>query len=528
MADDNKTAMDKLRAQMESESSEANDMMTNDAGASTSADTAADKDKKDDKKDILGVTKTPPRNMTGAQHAVREMNKKYALVNMGKDSLIAVNRGDSYDFWSIKNFLLNTGNVTVPVTTSRGTKDTPIGEVWLRSPDRRDYARADFDPSGSVPDDVFNFWRGFGVETIPGISFLQAARGCHKLLRHIRDNLCKGSHEEYHYFMRWCADLVQFPHIKSGVAVSISGRKGTGKTKVVEIISQLFGHHSTTVSHSRHLVGNFNAHLRQALLIVAEEALWGGDKSADGPLKHMITSTNQVIEQKGVDAVTIKNLARIMFVGNKTWMFPADEDERRLFALTCGDEQMRNEEYFSAIDLQIYGHVKGFQQNPMWRECGGIRSFMTFLTMIDLTHFKIRQIPETEGLRDQRQSTLEPHARYFQELIEGRTIGYESASEIDYLSQKAEWKYGETQTVKKTDIFDRGFIEWCRRNNVRHPIAQNAFWRWVKKVFGWSECKIGPAGKQIRAMKVDGVEVAAKMFSDAMKVDQIVIDDESY
>jgi energy-coupling factor transporter ATP-binding protein EcfA2 len=402
----------------------------------------------------------------------------------------------------------------------------PVGEVWIKSPDRRTYVRADFSPNGDIPDNVFNLWRGFGVESIPGISFLSAARKCRLMLKHIRENLCKGDRTEYRYFMRWCADMIQYPHIKSGVAISISGRKGTGKTKVAEALAGLLGHHSTTISQSRHLVGNFNYHLRQAILVVAEEAIWGGDKHADGVLKHMITSTDFAAEQKGVDVVSIKSLARIMFIGNKTWMFPADEDERRLFALTCGDKQIQNTDYFQAIDLELYGHVKGMQGNSLWRECAGIRSFMTFLSMIDLSKFNIRKIPETEGLRDQRQSSLEPHARYFQELLESRIIGFESDNQIDYITRPAEWLFGEPKAIPKRDIYENGYLVWHRKHNIKsQPIAQNAFWRWVKRVFNWSSCKVGPAGYQKTAVKVDGLKWSANNFSNAMKVDPVDLDD---
>ena len=47
---------------------------------------------------------------------------------------------------------------------------------------------------------------------------------------------------------------------------------------------------------TKHLVGNFNAHLRDKLLVFADEAFWAGDKRAEDQLKAMVTEENNIVE----------------------------------------------------------------------------------------------------------------------------------------------------------------------------------------------------------------------------------------
>ena len=45
------------------------------------------------------------------------------------------------------------------------------------------------------------------------------------------------------------------------------------------------------IFNSKHLVGAFNGHLRNCLLLFADEAFWAGDKQGESVLKGMLTKT---------------------------------------------------------------------------------------------------------------------------------------------------------------------------------------------------------------------------------------------
>lgn len=62
------------------------------------------------------------------------------------------------------------------------------------------------------------------------------------------------------------------------VAVVLRGGKGVGKSFVAEHFGRLFGRHYLKVSQPGHLVGNFNSHLRDVVVLFADEAFYAGDK----------------------------------------------------------------------------------------------------------------------------------------------------------------------------------------------------------------------------------------------------------
>ncbi len=468
---------------------------------------------------IASASESGAKSISSADHAVRILNKVYHPVVMGKDFLIAEDKGNQYDFISTKTFeYIWKGNDKVSIQSGRGTKEVSKAEVWLNSPNRNLVKRVDFLPNAAPDDSVLNLWRGFGVEPLT-CSLLAAARGCRKLLRHIRQNICKGNRVEYRYFMRWCADLFQRPQIKSGVAVSIFGKKGTGKSKVAEALSALLGAHSVTVSQSSHLTGNFNSHLAQTLLVTAEEAVWAGDKHSEGTLKHMITSEDIMIEKKGVDAIRVQSLARIMFIGNNQWIFPATEDERRLFALECGEGRRMDFAYFKSIDLELYGSVDGKAGNPAWKECDGIRSLLTLFLNVDISTFNIRDIPETVGLNNQREMTLDPVAKYFQECLNEKRLGSKPDPVFEDRFIDEEWR--DTPNAVISNTIYMGYLKFHERYFRTKPVTNRQFWADAKKAFGvaWEITKT--AGNQ-NAKRVPGWRDARVAF---MQHTRVSIDD---
>ncbi|MBL7405596.1 hypothetical protein INQ30_24975, partial [Escherichia coli] len=116
-------------------------------------------------------------------------------------------------------------------------------------------------------------------------------------------------------------------------ALVMRGKMGTGKTKIGEAIGSLFPSHYFLVDDARYVTGNFNAHMASCLLLQAEEAVWAGDKNAEGRLKSLVTAKTQMIESKGVDPIRLDNFVRLLMTSNEDWVIPAGKDERRFCVL---------------------------------------------------------------------------------------------------------------------------------------------------------------------------------------------------
>src|SRR5262249_30889666 len=149
----------------------------------------------------------------------------------------------------------------------------------------------------------------------------------------------------------------------------------------------LFGRHYMQVSNPSHLVGNFNAHLRDTVLLFADEAFYAGDKKHEGILKTLITEDTIPIESKGVDVVTCPNFVHLIMASNEPHIVRAGIDERRFLVLDVGEGHKQDIEYFKAIASEL--------------ENGGYANLLDFLLRYDLSGFEVRTVPGTAALSEQ-------------------------------------------------------------------------------------------------------------------------------
>ena len=162
-----------------------------------------------------------------------------------------------------------------------------------------------------------------GTSTSTRVFAVESKKGdCSRFLEHVRNNICKGDEEISDYLFAWMADCVQNRSRRPGIAVVLRGRLGTGKGVLCSQFGALFGPHFIHVSQPSHLTGNFNSHLKDKLVVYADEAFWAGDKKAEGVLKAMITEDTIQIEMKGKDVLTFRNHIRLLISSNHEWVVP--------------------------------------------------------------------------------------------------------------------------------------------------------------------------------------------------------------
>ena len=117
----------------------------------------------------------------------------------------------------------------------------------------------------------------------------------------------EGDEKVLTYLLCWMARAVQKPNTPGEVAIVLRGGKGTGKTVFADVFGRLFGRHYSAVADAKYIVGNFNAHLRDCVVLFGDEAFWAGDRKHESVLKALITGRTLVIESKGIDAETATN-----------------------------------------------------------------------------------------------------------------------------------------------------------------------------------------------------------------------------
>ena len=156
----------------------------------------------------------------------------------------------------------------------------------------------------------------------------------------------------------------------------------------------------------RRVLGNFNAHLHDKLLIVADEAVWAGGKAGLGALKRMITERTLDIEPKGLDVIQVKNMMHMIVTSNEDWVVPTAFDDRRFAIFEVANDMRNNRKFFKAVHDQL------FKQ-------GGLAAMLYDLqeTKIDVD---LWDIPDTDEKRRQKEHTMDVRESWWcDQLLDG-------------------------------------------------------------------------------------------------------------
>ena len=393
---------------------------------------------------------------------IADFNGNYAVVNEGGKAMV-FNR--SYDpvlrrhhfiriaFDDFRRLYLN---VTVQVATDADGKAVkkPAADVWLRHPDRKQFiGGVVFDPSQkNVPSGALNLWRGFAVKPKPG--------SWAKMQNHLLTIICGGNTEYRDYFLDWAARLVQFPAEQGEVAVVMKGVEGCGKGIFARAIRTILGQHGLAISNPKHLVGAFNAHLRDSVFLFGDECFFAGDKAHIGVLKSIITEPYLAVEAKFHDVVQAPNFLHVMLASNEDWVIPASIESRRFFMLLVSPARVGDHPYFADIVKEM--------------EHGGYEAMLHDLLTRDISAFNPRKVPVTEGLIEQRKLSLDTPIAWWVDVLHR---GYVFTSKLGLEDYFAEW-YDEVAT----DLLFDAYAAFADKRRDRHPMSRETFGRFMVNV----------------------------------------------
>jgi hypothetical protein len=347
------------------------------------------------------------------EHAVdpllKQLNDRYAVIkNLGGKCLVVEEVHDEIanrsrlTKMSFRSFMDAWMNRLVEVAKDKKSGEPvfkPAGKWWLEHPMRREFDYLVFAPN-SESAGCYNLWQGFAVQPRPG--------DCSQFLAHMKDNICAGDDGYFQYLLRWMARAVQHPEKNGQSAVVLRGRQGTGKGLFIKTFGGLFGRHFLQVANANHLVGNFNQHLRDCVILFGDEAFYAGDRKHESVLKTLVTEETIHYESKGVDSEQGRNFIHLMMASNNNWVVPADMDDRRMFVLDVSDKHAKDVPYFKAIVDQM--------------ESGGREALLHMLMTLDLSGFQVRDVPKTAALHEQKLLSLEPIQEWWYTKLRDGTL----------------------------------------------------------------------------------------------------------
>lgn len=345
---------------------------------------------------------------------LRELNDRHAVIGsigskgfcrilseepdpiLGRSNIAYQNQSD---------FLLRYSNRTVDFVVGPGKiVSKKAGQWWLDHPRRRYYDTVVFAP-GKSTSGCYNLWKGFACDARPDGK-------CEKYLSHVLNNICDGKGDVFEYVLNWMANTVQNLDRPGGVAIVLRGEQGTGKGKFALNFGRLFGRHFSHVVDSRLLLGSFNAHMRECIVMFADEAVTASDKREESLLKGLVTETTVMSHAKGVDAEAAPNYIHMIMASNNEWVVPAGPHERRFLVLDVNNSKRQDSDYFEAIETEM--------------NSGGDAALLHLLLNRDINNFNVFKIPATGALTDQQELSLSAEDEWwYDKLQEGEVFSGE-------------------------------------------------------------------------------------------------------
>jgi len=380
------------------------------------------------------------------EHAIdpqlQKMNENYAVVMFGGKMRVIYERYDS----AIKRYKLvrmtfedfaqkfRNQRVDIGIDNNGNPRSIPLGKWWLDHPSRREYESVTFAPGEETPDE-YNMWRGFAMAPVVGDKH-------EAFLTHVRNNICGADPELYDYVVGWMARCIQKPGEPGHTAIVLRGDQGVGKGFFANTLGRLFGRHYLAVSNAQHLTGNFNSHLRDCVVLFADEAFYAGDKRHGSTLKTLVTEPELLIEAKGVDSETSNNCLHLIMASNEEWVVPAGPNERRFCLLDVGSAHMQDSNYFGRI-------AAGLRD-------GGHAHLLNFLLTYDISKYDVRKLPQTAGLRDQKVRSFDAFQEWwYGKLKDGRLLG-----------EHEDWQQEIAVEDLKVDYFEQMKLENVQRRGT--------------------------------------------------------------
>lgn len=385
------------------------------------------------------------------RHAVVSIVGKIKVMNFKDKGL----NGD-LDFSSVSDFHHKYANQRITIG-GKNKKKMPISKIWMTHKDRREYDGIVFEP-GRDAGKNYNLWNGFAIEPKQGDWSL--------FKEHVEKVICCGNKKTAAWTFAWMANILQNPGgQRSGTAIVMQGKQGTGKGVFANAWSAILGAHFIQVSSGGQITGRFNSHLKDKIVAFVDEAFWGGDKRAEGVLKSIITEPHINIEQKGVDSIRVENHLNIIVASNNEWVVPAGLEERRFNVVEVSDIHQQDTKYFKTLCRQLYQE-------------GGIEAMMYDLMRMDISNYDLTKFETSDALLSQKFHTMRTHEKFWLEKLISGDIGGNDTPNTDFgrfVSGNEKWS-----RVKTSDLYD-DYLDFANKLKEQYPLTPTQFGIALKK-----------------------------------------------
>ena len=266
---------------------------------------------------------------------------------------------------------------------------------WLRCPTMRLYDDIGVYPTGlKCPSNYYNMWRPFDMELVT--EWIQCDDAVEKIKKHIL--ILSGNDETVcDYFIKWIAQMIQYPAIKS-ICPTLISKEGAGKGTLLQLLTKMLGSNKVfeTTQPSRDVWGEFNGLMAEAFLVNLDELGKKETNESEGRIKGLITDPTLKINNKGVAQFPIQSFHRFIITTNNEDPIKTTKDDRRKIIIKSGDELCGNKEYFNDL-------YKLLDDLDVIKSC-----YEYFKAIPDMDKFNSLPMPVTQYQADLKELSVSP------------------------------------------------------------------------------------------------------------------------
>ena len=290
-----------------------------------------------------------------------------------------------------------------------------FADTLCRDPAMRTYEKADMYPDPSeCPPNVYNRWKPMPCESWdvtqanPESENVATFRNLVLILADRDDKVAA-------FVELWIAHMLQHPSRKPNAWLIFMSEQGAGKGTLVCIIARLVG--SAKVKKvgnvERSLLGAYNDVVRDAFLVVLDEAKGkhlfdGGDE-----LKNMITESTVTVHEKYMSAQEIRSYARWM-VTVQPRSVPTKKGDRRGVISRCSDELCVKEGQQHLKDVNHWIDESHEKFKPQF--IPDIHAYL--MTLKPPTVFQSDELPQTEVQRELQAANADVFESWVADVVE--------------------------------------------------------------------------------------------------------------
>lgn len=291
------------------------------------------------------------------------------------------------------------------------------------------------DPS-KCPPNIFNMWRPFEMEFIN--EYEEKKEELEIILNHIRI-LCNNEVEIYEYFIRWIAQMIQYPDVKT-ICPTLISKQGAGKGTLMRLFEKMLGSAKMfqTTNPSRDVWGDFNGFMANCFLVNLDELSKKETIESEGKIKGLVSEPKLQINNKGVNKYEINSYHRFIITTNKEEPINTTSEDRRNLIIRSSDEKCGDKEYFKKM-YELLDDVN------VIKTC-----YEYFKSIPDMDNFASIKMPCTEYQEELKKMSASPIELWLRDFTFQNQMR-------DYI------ELGSASILEK-------FNEWCDNNGVEYKI----------------------------------------------------------